>query len=212
LAGKYIWKTGGALYYTGQGGGFYESKNEGASWANWTQKPPVFGLGLNEIYTKGKNVYIETRHFGGGGLRDSVYQSSDNGNTWKNISGNLAANNLNATGIIEHNNYTFISYTQSNTLGIFRRESPTGFANINSLMKKRLVIFPNPASETIAISSEENMVAAEYEILDVREKPLIKGVLANTNLQLIDISNLIPGVYFVKIKSDNHSIYRIIKQ
>lgn len=103
-----VWRMGSNLYYTAQGGGSYLSTDEGTTWSSWT-KPSVMGLGVQEIHRYGSNLYMEARHFSGG-LRDSVYITSDEGVSWTNITANLSATDLNAYGITEFGGFVFIAY------------------------------------------------------------------------------------------------------
>ena len=108
LNASLVWRMGTNLYYYEQGGGSYTSANDGATWIVWT-KPAVFGVGPMEIYRSGGDLYMEARHFSGG-LKDSLYITSNEGITWTNITGNLSASDLSASKIMEFNGYAFIAY------------------------------------------------------------------------------------------------------
>jgi len=63
------------------------------------------------------------------------------------------------------------------------------------------LIYPNPASEFISISSE-NMQISSVEILN----PLGKSVLfTTTDLDRLNVSTLAKGMYFLKINADTKS-------
>ena len=78
---------------------------------------------------------------------------------------------------------------------------------INSPGKNnRLKIFPNPASTKVSIQSA---VAFTYIQLMDFKGVIIKNLMVNSNSASIDISNLLPGVYF--LKTDNNEVVRFVK-
>lgn len=167
LNATYVWRMGTSLYYTSQGGGWYSSSNSGTNWTVWA-KPAVMGLGINEIYRNGSNLYLESRHFAGG-LRDSVYFSSNEGANWLNITGNLAANNLNASGITEFNNDVFIAYNiMSPNMGIYRRTASVGL-NENQL-SVLINPYPNPLQDKLFLTNQSPYGIVSVTIYDYQGK------------------------------------------
>lgn len=63
-------------------------------------------------------------------------------------------------------------------------------------------VFPNPASEYITISQVSNEQIS-YRILDLKGSEVINGNLQNTDK--VDVSKLVPGVYFLHVISDTKS-------
>lgn len=193
LNAELIWKMGDILYYTAQGGGAYTSSNDGLTWASWT-KPSFMGLGVLEIHRNGSNLYLESRHFSGG-LRDSIFLTSNEGLTWTNITENLSALNLNASGITEFDGVVFITYNLlSPDLGIY---SKTTTASISKNDSEDLIrLYPNPFNTVLTISNLSNKDIDEITLYDIEGK--ITNVEKN-NSNSINTSSLNKGVYFVKI-------------
>ncbi|MFH1121602.1 MAG: T9SS type A sorting domain-containing protein [Bacteroidota bacterium] len=194
LNAELVWRMGGNLYYTAQGGGSYVSINEGANWTAWT-KPAVMGLGVLEVSRKGFNLYFESRHFAGG-LRDSLYMSSDEGNSWTNITGNLSATDLNASGITEFNGYPFIAYnlmTPGN--GIYRRDDPTGTPTV--LNNNNIELYPNPFSDRILLVNKSGEEVTGIQIYDAGGRPVLSE---NGKITSVNTTALNPGAYLIQLK------------
>ena len=81
-----------------------------------------------------------------------------------------------ATGIVSHN------------LSIDRTE------------KVDFVIWPNPVENTLYIKTKGIFPNANYKIFDLNGRSIITGVLSNSNS--IDLSNLLQGVYVLKLISE----------
>lgn len=197
-----IWRMGSSLFYMEQGGASYTSNDEGSTWAPWT-KPAVMGLAVNEIYRKGNNLYMESRHFAGG-LRDSVYLSVNEGASWTNITENLSASDLNASGITEFDGFTYIAYNIiSPGLGIYRRGMITGTDEQNYAAD--LNIFPNPFTDIITVSNITDLKVREINLFD----SMGKKVLTDGGKKTINTTELPDGFYILKlILEDNTTIQR----
>ncbi len=203
LNAEIIWKMGTTLYYTAQGGGSYSSTNEGSNWISWI-KPAVMGLGVLEIYRNGSNLYMESRHFSGG-LRDSIYLSSNEGVAWTNITANLSASDLNASGITEFGGFAFVAYNLgSPNLGIYRRATTVGI-NDNEI-SNYVNVYPNPFSDKIILTNSSNEKIKQVMIYDNLGKLL---VIENKSTEFINTAELNNGLYFMEIIfSDNSTAKR----
>ena len=81
--------------------------------------------------------------------------------------------------------------------------------SVNDLFTIDFELYPNPASNTISISTDEELKSIEiYTLLGERINYM------DTDLKSIDISALSNGVYFIKIKTtkDAEQILRFVKQ
>lgn len=209
LNASFIWKMAGSLYYYEPGGTAYKSTDDAATWTAWT-KPTFFGLGLNEVYRRGSNLYIETRFFSGG-LRDSVFVSTNEGQSWSNITANLSASDLNASGLLEFNGFAFISYNLiSPNLGVYRYVMPVGL-NKESVERASVTFFPNPTKDVLLFSSLNSDKLVTYTIISALGKELKSGIL-NSEENKLDISELAEGTYYLCVHSPNINYYKIIKQ
>lgn len=88
---------------------------------------------------------------------------------------------------------------------------PACLLAVNDPSKKIAVvkIFPNPVQDYVNIKSDKNYIA--YEIIDESGKMIINKDYKGDK---IDISNLKPGVYFIKLKSlsNETNIVKFIKK
>lgn len=83
-------------------------------------------------------------------------------------------------------------------------------ASVDSNLKEKLTFHPNPANNIINISNVENIQFSKISIYNVLGK-LINNV--DVKKEIIDISNLSNGMYFIKItdKSGQQETFKIIK-
>jgi photosystem II stability/assembly factor-like uncharacterized protein len=209
LNGENVWRMGSDLYYYAQGGVAYKSIDEGINWTSWSM-PAEFGLGLNEIYRSGNNLYIESRHFTTG-LRDSIYLSNDEGMNWQNITDNLDATNLNGFGITEHNAYAYIAYNIiSPNEGIYRHGVSVGIES-NQTENSSVSIYPNPAKDLITIQPGLSQTSGSFLLTDLCGKSL-SGPVSFMGKMSYDIRALPCGVYFLRIISDKPQLIKLIKE
>jgi hypothetical protein len=79
--------------------------------------------------------------------------------------------------------------------------------NFLSDFAKSLLIFPNPASNYITVSHAALDAASTFEIFNIFGEKIttpsnLSGstpLLAKEGIVKIDVSNLVPGIYFVKV-------------
>ncbi|WP_264522243.1 T9SS type A sorting domain-containing protein [Flavobacterium sp. N1994] len=84
----------------------------------------------------------------------------------------------------------------------------TALATTN-FIKNNFSVYPNPATSFITIEAKTN-VDANYEIIDINGKSLLKGTIQS--LQPINIATLQSGFYFVTIKTEQEkTTYKLIK-
>ncbi len=69
-------------------------------------------------------------------------------------------------------------------------------------------LYPNPASENITIESDK--VINQYQIISMTGKMVMEKIIEN-NKAVIDVSNLITGVYFIRIQSQDQVITQKIQ-
>ena len=72
-------------------------------------------------------------------------------------------------------------------------------------IKKKIKVFPNPAQNQINIESESELTDGKATIYNLNGQKMIELPLNNSSTQ-IDTSNLIVGVYVVKITSADQII------
>ena len=80
----------------------------------------------------------------------------------------------------------------------------------NDLRPNTFKVFPNPASETLNISSEKKLTG--YSIVDMLGKRIVANHSDSVSTS-INISSLKPGVYFIKLNTEKEStVVKFIKQ
>lgn len=208
LNGENTWRMGNFQYYTAQGGAVYRSTDFGSSYATWTA-PTQFGLGLLEVKRFGTSLYIESRHFAGGGLRDSLYRSTNEGANWTNITGNLNAADLAGSGILAHNGYLFIGYNIiSPGQGLFRYALSTGVSGSDAQL--RPAVFPNPTTGVITIELPSEVVSSRYMLIDALGAMIADGRASAT--QQVDLTALSPGSYTIRWDDARIAPIRVLRQ
>jgi len=194
LNAQLVWRMGTNLYYTAQGGGSYLSNNQGTNWSSWT-KPSEMGLGVNEIYRNGANLYMEARHFSGATLKDSLYISQNEGVVWTNITENLSASDLNASGITEFFGDVFIAYNLvSPNLGIYRKTTTLGINQ--NYQSDFLRIYPNPFNEKIILSNYSSKKIKQVSIYNSQGKLVVSEI---GNIESMNTLLLNKGFYIIEI-------------
>lgn len=116
-----------------------------------------------------------------------------------NFAGNSEVS-IKMTGISDHGNVLYLDDVKF---------GPDATVGINDLEIPSIKVFPNPASNTITIELN-NSVNTEIELVNtLGQTVLTKTSKNNSN---IDISNLDPGMYLVKIKTEKDELLsKIIK-
>jgi photosystem II stability/assembly factor-like uncharacterized protein len=204
LNASLVWRMGTELFYTEQGGGAYKSIDEGASWTTWI-KPTVMGISPVEIFRKGANFYVKSR-FLATGLTDSIFITSNEGSTWKNITANLPAN-LNGSGIMEFNGYAFYAYNLSSPgLGIYRSGTSTGLSEKS--IARELTFYPNPTNGKLYLNVGSSIIGNKYFVYDQFGKQIMKEDITDSNTS-IDLSSFANGIYYIGI--DRHFLHKVVK-
>lgn len=90
-------------------------------------------------------------------------------------------------------------------------DSLAGFTYISNqtgileLSSKNIIIYPNPAQETIIIKSELNLNGKEYCIFDFVGKSILKGKFSD-DIKSLSVSELNNGVYILTIYDSNNKL------
>lgn len=77
-----------------------------------------------------------------------------------------------------------------------------GEENIKIKIAPGVTIYPNPSSDIIYIHSE-NVAVKSIEVVDINGRSVYKQINQGNNLNFIDISEWVNGVYFMKITRNN---------
>ncbi len=190
----------GNLLFAGgpPGTGVYRSSDFGATWT-------LLGGGLASGSYRGfasNSQLIIAGSFGAG-----VFYSIDNGNNWTAI--NTGLTDLTIFDL-ELNDYFIIAAT--NTQGVFR--FPLSNLNLSTdimdiATKNILSIFPNPTTDQINVSISLELIGSVYNVYDCTGKSVLTGKLT-CEKTIIGLENLVAGIYFIQVGSNNKNVYKII--
>lgn len=76
----------------------------------------------------------------------------------------------------------------------------------NLLEASEILVYPNPASETVTIQSDR-MILTGYEVIDISGKIITKRDVATPNNKiLLDVANYKKGIYFVSIYENGNKL------
>ncbi|UOK42894.1 MULTISPECIES: LamG domain-containing protein [Flavobacterium] len=68
--------------------------------------------------------------------------------------------------------------------------------------KKSFRIYPNPASEAIYIQNDNTTETINYQLSDINGKIVLAGAKNSSELNMLNIKNLVPGIYFLKLNNE----------
>ena len=141
------------------------------------------------------------------GSHSDVYVSTDGGVTFATDTVGLAPN-AGIENVIELRFYNDELFMALNGNEIYRKG---GIANISTTENLPVVsLYPNPSNDLVHLKSDREIDF--IEIVDLQGNVVMKTVL-NSSTASLDLSNIVSGVYLVKIQSGNNGIIqRIVKQ
>ena len=149
--------------------------------------------------------------------RFDIYRSVDNGITFEKLGG-VSGNGTTH----EIQNYSFVDYGMSSTLitkacyklkqidfdGNFEWSDVTCIVNSHS---NDVVVYPNPATSVISVSTSNQEEIGVVQLLSVEGKELESRQMNNNAECTIDIRNIQNGVYFIKVtQGDVVTISRVV--
>lgn len=85
-----------------------------------------------------------------------------------------------------------------------------GPSSIPSHSPSALSFFPNPAHELISVKAGNELIGANYQIVDVTGKQVAAGKIENAE-DHINITGLSMGIYFFRTTSQKEEMFRFIK-
>lgn len=82
----------------------------------------------------------------------------------------------------------------------------TGLKNQNAMINS-IVVYPNPGSENITVNLDvKNSSHSLIELIDITGKVILTkdlGIIQGENKQVIDVSTIASGSYFIRVASEN---------
>jgi hypothetical protein len=82
--------------------------------------------------------------------------------------------------------------------------------SIEENQNQTLKVYPNPATSSITISSESNIVGKSFTILNQLGQVVISGEIKHQDM-VVNLTNLSAGVYVINISGESQSSFRIVK-
>ncbi|MDP1728508.1 MAG: T9SS type A sorting domain-containing protein [Bacteroidota bacterium] len=86
----------------------------------------------------------------------------------------------------------------------------SGTTSISEMKSNEFLVYPNPVEDFITLAFNKSSPDLKYNLSNLNGKILLQGILTNT-INTIDISSLIPGIYFVDVNGSKHKILKTVK-
>lgn len=187
---------------------------------------------FNEIATSGKLLahevghYLGLRHIWGDGDCDSddfiddTPKSNTSNQFTCNQSKNTCVDDINGKDLpdmtenyMDYSNEACMNAFTKGQIAVMREVVKLGRLNFVSTGKStfsKINVYPNPALNNVVIESGNSERLLEYQLIDIQGKLVISGNLNNTYKDRINLSELEPGIYVVKIQTSNQYFQRKI--
>ncbi len=182
---------------------------------NVWQSPPVVPVKLSQFTaTKLPNaVALNWQTEIEQNSRSFIIEKSTDGFTFFTV-GNIAAKG-NSSNTVQYsfNDISFLSPTIFYRLKMEDQDGKFEYSKIvrlNNENKSAILIYPNPTKDAFVLSSLNNELINSHALLIDAEGKIIKEFVITATTQTVDINNLVPGTYSIKLA--NGQIQKIIKQ
>ena len=80
-----------------------------------------------------------------------------------------------------------------------------GISRTGEIVSNRFTISPNPARDIVALEFEDNALPYQISMINISGQSVLSKKVTNTKMA-IDISDLLPGMYFVKLAELNGDV------
>ncbi len=104
--------------------------------------------------------------------------------------------------------FKIIAYSKDKTLNgsSISASSSTVTLPVESFDNHSIGIYPNPANNYLSVKLNEVTPNIQYQIIDLNGRILTQKTLYNKSVLHVDIKNIQPGLYFLKLKNDNKTM------
>jgi hypothetical protein len=165
----------------------------------------AIGGGANPFYVRLNNVGVAQEGF--------ILDSYGLFNTINYLNNNLfyctgyinANTDMDPTSLIVNLNTTSTNYFTA----VYQNSAVTSFGKLAH--KSEISIYPNPTKDFINIDTQLDLVGTKYDITDCVGSICFSNSIKQTK-DVIDLSKLSKGVYFVRFNSDKIATQKIVKQ
>lgn len=181
-------KTTDAIYAYVMVHGMYVSKDDGLTWSKADNGLDAGYWGINSFAFSDKNIFVTTEN--------GIFYSDNYGQNWYALNDGLI--NRNVGSIVIFNDTLFVG-TCGN--GIWKHDIASIPLSIpeNIFINEQIRIYPNPASNYFAITTTTNL-KKRIQIIDIKGEQILSEQISSNDL--IDISNIPNGAYFILINTD----------
>ena len=82
----------------------------------------------------------------------------------------------------------------------------------NEFLSSKFLVYPNPANNVINFSNNANAIVSAVDVADLNGR-IIKSIKVNATEGQISVSDIAPGVYMMKITTDQGTVTKkIVKE
>jgi hypothetical protein len=199
-------------------GGIYKDVNTDAYYAKIS---PTGGLiyekfyngpgdendGFSKLTIKGEYTYLCGASFGIGTFADYVILkvNAAGEQMWEaHYNGFVSGEDIAYDIVLDNEDNVIVTGTSAETGGMHcttvKFSNPLGIEEDDMLIAKTPGIYPNPASVFLHIDYVADSDDAEYSISDFSGRIICSGILNNSPIQKIDISDFSSGIYLLSIE------------
>ena len=214
LSGENIYSlaySNNTLYAGTNQGELYKINNSFASNISGSWQTPVE---IKSIYTLNNDIFIGLN----GAEKDtictlhgSIWQTSDDGNSWFEITHQMTSTNIFGNNIIVSDGNELYAGTYGG--GIFKSNglvlSVKEIAN-EPERNIKIIMFPNPTSDIVYIKSNVEIISdlKVYNIIGQDLTSIVKTTVYNKKA-IVDLSNLSTGIYIININETTaNNVYK----
>ena len=137
-------------------------------------------------------------------LHGSIWQTSDNGNNWANITNQMTSTNIYGNNIITSDGNELYVGTYGG--GIFKSTGLT-LDVIENKMHNSISLYPNPANNFMTINAQNPITLVKlYSV----EGKLLRNYTVNESTLTIQTNELSEGLYFIEIEINKQTIKKSV--
>ena len=88
----------------------------------------------------------------------------------------------------------------------------TALHTLENSLRNAITVYPNPAANVLFVNNQSGQAVSQIEVFNIGGS-LLQKVTPQQSLEQIDVSNLAPGVYFVRVQLSAQQLnYKFIKK
>ena len=219
--------TGAGVYYYGFDVEVNAIANDGWLFVNWTDEDGV-EVSDEPLYTfiMPESDLLLTANFEAITYTLTLIANPEEGGGITG-EGEFQAGNPVEINALPAENWIFINWTNEDgeevsTEALYNFEMPesdlvliANFQNVSATIglvsEKMLAVFPNPASHFLNVRVQQTLIGSDYVIYDYRGRIMLSGTIQSDNF-MIDLNELVTGVYLISIPDQMTDALRFIKR